>query len=249
MFRGDYMRIVLCDDDEKILKQLQKYLRSYFQSAHLSQPDFSAYTSGDALLVAELSESAPRVDIAFLDVEMPGRNGIFTGALLKEKNPNVKIFIVTSYLDYLDDAMKFHVFRYLSKPLDKARLFRNMKEALYQISMDSEKIRIETKEETVICSSDEIVMIENIDRKVWVHTISKTLESIENAKYWDSLLKYKSFFRPHRSYIINFKFILSYSHDMIKLKAPNGKIWTAYIARRRYQEFKDAHLLFLEAMS
>lgn len=85
---------------------------------------------------------------------------------MREKNPKIKIFIVTSYLDYLDDAMKFHVFRYLSKPIDKARLFRNFKEALYQISMEAEKISIETKEETIICSSDEIVMIEKEDRRV-----------------------------------------------------------------------------------
>lgn len=243
------MRIVLCDDDQLILKQLKKYLREYFQSSHLSQPDYTVYTSGDDLLASETATPAVPVDIAFLDVEMPGRNGINTGALLKKANPNVKIFIVTSYLDYLDDAMKFHVFRYLSKPLDKARLFRNMKEALYQISIDSVKIRIETKEETVICSSDEIVMIENMDRKVWVHTLSQSLESIENAKYWDRLLQYKSFFRPHRSYIINFKFILSYSHDSIKLRTPDGRIWEAFLARRKYQEFKDAYLLFLEAMS
>lgn len=243
------MRIVLCDDDEQILKQLKKYLRAYFQSAHLTQPDYTVYTSGDDLLDSETGISVTPIDLAFIDVEMPGRNGINTGALLKEKNPNVRIFIVTSYSDYLDDAMKFHVFRYLSKPIDKARLFRNMKEALYQISMDSEKIRVETKEETIIYSSDEIVMIENVDRKVWVHTLSRSLESIENAKYWDRLLKYKSFFRSHRSYIINFKFILSYTRESIKLRTPDGKIWEAYMSRRKYQEFKDAHLLFLETMS
>ena len=178
------MRIVLCDDDEQVLKLLKKYLREYFQSARLSQPDYTVYTSGDDLLVSEAAPSAAPVDIVFLDVEMPGRNGISTGTFLKEMNPNVRIFIVTSYPDYLDDAMKFHVFRYLSKPIDKARLFRNMKEALYQISMDAEKIRIETKEETVICSSEEIVMIENDVRNVWVHTLSRSLESVENAKYW-----------------------------------------------------------------
>ena len=243
------MRIVLCDDDEQILKQLLKYLREYFKSNRLNQPDFSVYSSGDDLLTAEMAPSATQVDIAFLDVEMPGRNGINTGALLKERNPKAKIFIMTSYLDYLDDAMRFHVFRYLSKPIDKQRFFRNMKDALYQISIETKPVSIETKDETVICSTDEIVMVENLDRAVLVHTTTRLLESVENSKYWDMLLTYKSFFRPHRSYIINFKFILSYSHDTIQLRAPNGHTWTAYIARRKYQDFKDAHLLYLEAMS
>lgn len=243
------MRIVLCDDDEQILDQLQEYLHEYFQSNHLSQPEYTVYNSGEALLDAEADNSASQVDIAFLDVEMPGRNGIYTGAILKEKNPNAKIIIVTSYLDYLDDAMKFHVFRYLTKPIDKLRLFRNMKEALYQISVDTRPVSIETKDETVVCSTDEIVMVENESRKVWVHTLTRSLESVENAKYWDMLLSYKSFFRPHRSYIINFKYISTYSHDTIQLKTPDGKERTAYLARRKYQEFKDAHLLYLEAMS
>lgn len=243
------MRIILCDDDEEIRSQLLKYLREFFQMNHLSQPEYSVYSSGDDLLTCEKNMSDSPVDIAFLDVEMPGRNGIYTGALLKEKNPNAKIIIVTSYLDYLDEAMRFHVFRYLSKPIDKLRLFRNMKDALYQISIDTKPVSIITREKTVICSTDEIIMIENEDRKVWVHTLNETLESVENAKYWDMLLAYKSFFRPHRSYIINFKYLFTYSHDTIQLKKPVGGIKTAYLTRRKYQDFKDAHLLYLEAMS
>ena len=61
---------------------------------------------------------------------MPGLNGIYVGKELKEKNKNTIIFIITSYVEYLDDAMRFHVFRYLSKPLDKQRLFQNMKDAI-----------------------------------------------------------------------------------------------------------------------
>ena len=92
-------------------------------------------------------------------------------------------------------------------------------------------------------------MIEKEDRRVIVHTLSRSLESVENAKYWDRLLKYRSFNRPYRSYIINFKFILSYTHESITLKTPDGRIWESFLARRKYQELKDAYLLFLEAMS
>ena len=55
-------------------------------------------------------------------------NGIYVGNTLKKANKDVIIFVVTSYSEYLDDAMRFHVFRYLSKPLDRQRFFRNMKD-------------------------------------------------------------------------------------------------------------------------
>lgn len=112
------------------------------------QPKHDTYISGEELL-----NSDGRVDIAFLDVEMPGITGITVGKRLKEKYPYAKIFILTSYSDYLDEAMRFHVFRYLSKPVDKKRLFRNMKDALYQLSIDTREVSIETKEQTVMISS------------------------------------------------------------------------------------------------
>ena len=61
---------------------------------------------------------------------MPGMNGIYVGNELKRVNENVIIFIVTSYSEYLDEAMRFRVFRYLSKPLEKQRFFRNFRDAI-----------------------------------------------------------------------------------------------------------------------
>ena len=111
------MRVVFCDDDSRITAQLTAYISEYFRSIGGIQPEMAAYTSGDELLQQE-----QRVDLAFLDVEMPGQNGISVGAALKARSPHVKIFMVTSYPDYLDDAMRFQVFRYLSKPIEKDRL-------------------------------------------------------------------------------------------------------------------------------
>ena len=64
------MRIVLCDDDERILVQLEGYLREYFQQNGIGQPEYASYASGDALLAIEDRPDAPRADMVFLDVEM-----------------------------------------------------------------------------------------------------------------------------------------------------------------------------------
>jgi two-component system LytT family response regulator len=57
---------------------------------------------------------------------MPGLDGIYVGNELKKKEKDIIIFIITSYSEYLDEAMRFHVFRYLSKPIDRQRLFRSL---------------------------------------------------------------------------------------------------------------------------
>ena len=95
------MRIIFCDDDPAILEQIQKYVTEFFRTNKLPQPEYASYCSGDKLLQQE-----ERADIAFLDVEMPGRSGIYIGAKLKERNPRIKILILTAYPDYLDEAMR-----------------------------------------------------------------------------------------------------------------------------------------------
>ncbi len=115
------MRIAVCDDDALMLEQLQKHIRAYFEKACVKCPEIVCFSDGESLL----SDKGEK-DILFLDIEMPGINGIYVGNELKRQNENIIIFVVTSYSEYLDDAMRFHVFRYLSKPLDVHRFFRNI---------------------------------------------------------------------------------------------------------------------------
>ncbi len=237
------MRIVLCDDDKDVLNLLKKYLQEYFSSGRLAQPAYSEYMSGEELL-----NSDGRVDIAFLDVEMPGITGITVGKRLKEKYPYAKIFILTSYSDYLDEAMKFRVFRYLSKPLEKGRLYRNMKEALYQISIDTKPILIETANESVTRYADEVIMVESNMHIVKVFTVDQVYESTQPMKYWETFLDVGSFYKIHRSYIVNMKFVRSFDSAMVKMCGADGQIHWAYMARRRYVDFKHAYIRYLEAM-
>ena len=119
------MRILLCDDDTLVLEQLKKLLEHFFENVHVKIPEIVSYTSGEELL-----KDKEQKDIVFLDIEMPGVDGIYVGNELKAENRNVIIFVVTSYSEYLDEAMKFHVFRYISKPLDEQLFLRNIKGAL-----------------------------------------------------------------------------------------------------------------------
>ena len=99
------MNIFICDDNEADIAQIRSYTKIYF-AMEPYDPLVKGFTSGDDLLNDPLIP-----DIVFLDIEMPGLNGINTATELIKRNPSVLIIIVTSHLDYLDDAMKIHVFR------------------------------------------------------------------------------------------------------------------------------------------
>lgn len=239
---GWQMRIVFCDDDTKILNQLQQYVQEYFQRKGLEQPEYAAYQSGDELLQKE-----QKADIVFLDVEMPGRSGIHVGAQLMKKYPRTKVFIVTSYPDYLDEAMHFRVFRFLSKPIDKNRLFYNLKDALYQYTTETTIVAIETQDQVLTCMADEIMCLESIQRKTKVYTINGNYISVKGIEYWEHLLKLPYFYQSHRSFIINLKYVTSFDKLNIQLRYHDVEI-PCYLAKRKYVDFKNKYLLYLESV-
>ena len=232
------MRILICDDDALIIEQLQKYIKNFFVNIGVKCPELICFSDGESLL-ADKGEK----DILFLDVEMPGMNGIYVGKELKKKNENIIIFIVTSYSEYLDEAMRFHVFRYLSKPLDKQRFFRNMKDAVDLYNTMTVKIPVETKQGVHTLLASSIMAVEAQGRKVTVHTTLCDFESTHNMQYWLELLPKNRFFQTHRSFIINFEHVTDFDRNLVHM-ADNQ---SAYLTKRKYSSFKEAYLLYLES--
>lgn len=232
------MRILLCDDDQQILNQIRNLLETYFKKLSLPCPEIAAFTDGTALL----ADPGDR-DIVFLDVEMPAKSGIDVGRELKATWPDCIIIIVTSYAEYLDEAMRFAVFRYLSKPLEEERFFRNLKDALEHYHSITLKVPVETKQGIALVLTSSIICVEAVGRKVLVHTSSQTLESTENMHFWLDKLPRNHFFQSHRSFIVNFGQVTDFDHNLITL---NGGSHHAYLTRRKYSDFKAAYLLYLE---
>lgn len=236
------MRIVFCDDDPFILQQLQNYVKDFFANLGGPEPEYAVFCSGDTLIRHE-----SQFDIAFLDVEMPGASGIHTGIKLKEKNPRIKIFIVTAYPDYLDEAMRFQVFRYLSKPIDKTRLFRNLKDAVYAYNIETCEFPIATGDGISVRRSEEIICVESANRKTIVHTTDGDLITSNNMEYWRETLSLPCFYSTHRSYIINMRFVNRIDRDTVMLKNADQQM-TAFLSTRKFTHFKNTYLMYMESM-
>ena len=94
---GEYnMRILICDDDLLIVEKLQKYLKSYFSHLHLSCPEIVCFSDGESLL-ADPGDK----DILFLDIEMPGLDGIYVGNELKKKDKDIILSLIHISLSVL----------------------------------------------------------------------------------------------------------------------------------------------------
>ncbi len=103
------MYTLTVDDRQLIVLMVQNILK------HL-EPDGThlGANSGDEAL--KLAETNP-IDVAFLDVEMPGMNGLELAKKLQERFPLINIVFVTGYKDYMQSAFELYASSYIMKPV------------------------------------------------------------------------------------------------------------------------------------
>ena len=232
------MKIAICDD-ELLTRNEIKYSLSNYYSEKLIDAEIYDYNNGEDLLNSEIN-----FDMAFLDVEMPMLDGIETGKALKHKYPNIVIFMITAFSDYLDDAFEIGAYRFLQKPLDVPRLYRSLDAAL--ISMSSKDIKlICANNESVMLSTGSIVYCESYKRKTKIVTTNGEYISREKIDYWKEILNELIFYSPHSSFIINFNYIKSFNRKSLILSYSNSNVEIS-IAAKKQQEFRTKMFLFAE---
>ena len=127
------MRIAVCDDDSVYAKEIEKIVQVTLWGRHIeSKTDLYCDSR-------KLYESDKRYDIAFLDIEMEPYNGLETAQKLKKTNEQIIIFFITSFDQYLDDAMVLNAFRYIKKPLNAKRLQLGIEKALRFVDNSTER--------------------------------------------------------------------------------------------------------------
>ena len=125
------MKILLVDDEELQLLRLEKVCKNI-----LPDDEFFVYTNP---LKALEDPNVDKIDLAFLDIEMPGINGIRLAKKLKSINPLIKIIFVTAYNDYALEAYKVHASGYVSKPVSEAKIKEEIDELANTINLKSTK--------------------------------------------------------------------------------------------------------------
>ncbi len=232
------MKVAICDDDKKIIKDVENALVNYFDDKTISTEIYT-YEDGNELLDSDIC-----FDMAFLDVEMPSISGVEIGKKLKQKFNNIIIFMVTAYSDYLDDAFEIGAYRFLQKPLDIIRLYRSLDAALLSISNKEIKI-ICADNNSAIISTNTIVYCEIYKRKTRIITTDGEYVSKEKIEFWKEKLNEVNFYSPHTSFIVNFNFIKSFNRTSLVLEY-DEKTTDISIAPKKQKEFRTKMFLYAE---
>lgn len=150
------------------------------------------------------------IDIIFLDIEMPGMNGIELARILEGKRP--LIIFTTSQAEYAVTAFDLNVVDYLVKPIEPSRFLKAVEKARGILDNKSPVFTNESDAFLFIRDSytikriktDDILYLEANVNYVNIHMSSKMTYSIHTSiSALEQKLPHKIFFRVHRSFIVN----------------------------------------------
>ncbi len=113
------MNIIVVDDEKLALNSLVSKLREVEPKAEIK-----GFLHPEEAL--EIARNGYHPDIAFLDIEMYGMNGIELAIKFKEVYPKINLIFVTGFQNYMPDAFSIRASGYITKPAAKERILEEL---------------------------------------------------------------------------------------------------------------------------
>jgi two-component system LytT family response regulator len=248
------LKAIIVDDEAKARRILETFLIEY-----CPQIQILALAQDVPQAVKAIQKLKP--DVVFLDIEMPGYNGFQLLEFFEEID--FEIIFTTAYSEFALRAFQVSAIDYLLKPiqidqltaavqkLEKIQGNSFIRERMETLQKNLEeyklkKIVIPLSEGSLFVELNDIVFLkaEGSYANIFFKDGNKVIVSKNLKDYEDQLTLEEGFFRTHRSFLINTKYIIHVSSDGSEATMVNQSIIN--ISRDRKQEFanflKQKHL-------
>jgi two-component system LytT family response regulator len=242
------MKAIIVDDEARARRSLEVLLQTNHPEIIIAEQCFNVPQA-----VLAIRQHKP--DVVFLDIEMPEFNGFELMNFFD--SVDFEIVFVTAYSEYAMQAFEISAVDYLLKPVQVNKLkaaiekvkeqlhTHNMKqrlEVLQQNLQDNEfsRIALPVRDGLLFIEVNEIIMLEadGAYTRVFLANGSNLYVS-KKLKFFEELLaKRKTFFRIHRSHLINLNFVKKYNRIETFIEMDNGV--SMPVSKERKKEFEES---------
>jgi DNA-binding LytR/AlgR family response regulator len=196
------------------------------------------------LLVVDLIRQE-KIDLLFLDIQMPDINGL---EFLKTLDKKPFVVLTTAFKDYAIQGYEFDVSDYLLKPFSFERFIKAVNKVAESCgSINSDKITeppapkiydnyltIRADRKHYKINFDNLIYIEGQRAYVTFHASNKTVTALASFKDLEDQLPDNQFIRIHKSYIVSIKHIESLEGNLIEInniQLPVGKSYRKVVEK------------------
>lgn len=206
-------------DDEPLAREL---LEGYLEKI----PDFELVASCASAIDASVILSKNKVDLIFLDIEMPLLKGT---DFIKNLVSKPQVIFTTAYRDYAVDGFELNALDYLLKPIFFERFFLAVQKFLKQqngkensektplYSDNSKYLFVNKAKKQIKVVYDTILYVESLKDYIKIHRRDEDPLIIkESISAFEHRLDNR-FIRLHRSYIVNSEKITAYTKNDVEI--------------------------------
>lgn len=215
------MKAIIIDDEAKARSVLKTLIK---EECH----KIKEIDEAEDLLtgIEKIKQNQP--DIVFLDIEMPEYSGLEILNFFSEEEITFQIIFTTAYSHYAIEAFKLNAIDYLLKPIDGEELRESVEKVITfignsQINQRLKELKSSLEEANFkkiglpngngikFVDFNDIIMLEADGMYTKVSTTKENILVSKPLKFFvETLQKISTFYRPHRSYLINLRFLREY---------------------------------------
>lgn len=223
------IKIAFCDDDLSTLNELNILLNQYRVERN-RDIEYAAFQSPLELL-ADI-EKGMRFDVLFLDVIMPGENGISAAKEIRQYDNEIKIIFLTSSSEFAVQSYTVNAYFYQLKPIWAESFFRLMDSVIDDCKKSQQfSLILRCKSGISRIDLDRLEYCEVMGRTLSFHMENGTvMESVGSLdELCNKLTPYENFLRLHRSFLVNMEYVRNISYKTVTMNSlaeipiPHGK--------------------------
>jgi two-component system, LytTR family, response regulator len=213
------MNCIIVDDEPHAIEVLDHYVK---QTPHLHLVASFTNPIGALQLLGE-----QKIDLVFLDIQMPEISGIDFVKAIQGKS---KIILTTAYSEFALEGYELYVVDYLLKPIRLPRFLAAVQKAAEQIHPVNEIsskqeivedyifVKTESKGKLLKINLGDIDFIESMKNYVAIHRGGQKTLVYTTMKDLEERLPKKHFIRVHKSFIIPISRITGIEGNLLRLK-------------------------------
>lgn len=229
------LNIAICDDEPLAVGYVAYNLRRWAEK-NQSILHISSFSSAEQFLF-EYDENRD-FDLLFLDIQMGEINGVELAKNIREKDEKIQIVFITALPDYISEGYDLAALHYLIKPVSEEKIFAVMDRVAQNCITEETYILVTVDQTLQRIPVSSIMYAESFAHYITITAKNGVYQVRVNAGTLAEKLK-NGFVRPHRSYLVNLRYVHSISKTDILMD--DGTI----IPLSRYN-YKNVNQAFIE---
>lgn len=214
------MKAIICDDEKSTCSELEEIILKYAKEKRVPLVT-EVFYSGDILLDYLKRE---KINILFLDIELPGKDGVMVGKYIREvlEEENIFLVYISSKENYALQLFQNRPFDFLVKPIEQAKIYHVLDNICRISGKNSAEFKFQVQNSTYCILYKDILYFQSDGRKInivmkkEVRTFYGKLNEIEEK------LPENLFLRIHKSYLVNKSYVKGFTYEWVKML--NGDI-------------------------